>query len=63
LKSLQVTDDNDDDANSGGDYIQLIEFGTVVIFFVNVHAKSFFVNDRAFQSHALIPVQLANNSF
>jgi hypothetical protein len=65
LKSLQVTDDDDDDddAGGGGDYVQLIEFGTVVIFFVNVHVKSFFVNDRAFQSHALIPVQLANESF
>jgi hypothetical protein len=46
-----------------GDYVQLIEFGTVVIFFVNLYVKSFFVNGRAFQSHALIPVQLANKSF
>jgi hypothetical protein len=46
-----------------GDYVQLIEFRTVVIFFVDVHVNSFFVNDRAFQSHALIPVQLANESF
>ena len=37
--------------DGGGDYVQLNEFGTVVIFFVNVHVKFFFVNNRAFQSH------------
>jgi hypothetical protein len=62
LKSLQVTDAAAA-ARGGGDYVQLIEFGTAVIFFVNVHVKSYFVNDRAFQSHALIPVQLANEYF
>jgi hypothetical protein len=63
LKSLQVTDDDDAGGGGGGDYVQLIEFVTVVIFFVNVHAKYFFVNDRAFQSHALIPVLLAKALF
>jgi hypothetical protein len=43
--------------------VQLIEFGTVVIFFGNVHVKSFVVNNRAFQSHRSIPVRLANDSF
>jgi hypothetical protein len=62
LKSLQVTDDTAG-GGGGGDYVQLIEFGTVVIFFVDFHVKSFFVNDRALQIHALIPVQLANNLF
>jgi hypothetical protein len=32
-------------------YVQLYGCGTVVIFFGNVHVKSFFVNNRAFQSH------------
>jgi hypothetical protein len=33
--------------------VQLIEFGTVVIFFGNVYVKSLLitVNNRAFQSH------------
>ena len=56
MKSLQVTDDDDAGGGGGGDYVQLIELGTVVIFFVKVHVKSFFVNDRAFRSHPLIPV-------
>ena len=53
MKSSLVTDDDDaaGGGGGGGDYVQLIEFGTAVIFFVNVHASSFFVNDRAFQSH------------
>jgi hypothetical protein len=38
--------------------VQLIGFGTVVIFFGNIHIKSF-VNNRAFPNHPLIPVRLA----
>jgi hypothetical protein len=59
LKSLQVTNDDD---GGGGDYVQLIEFGTVVILFGNIHVKSLLRTEPS-RATPLIPVQLANDSF
>jgi hypothetical protein len=44
-------------------YVQLNGFGTVIIFFGNVHAKSFFVNNRAFQSLASNCCTVSKDSF